>query len=242
MKYLRPIFALILTLYCNHTISATSLEEISDFAKNICDEIAQEGEIKRSKIMGKLQGQASGVAKLLGAKVGLDGSIEIDHEKYKGLPIENLPEQLSDARICRKDLSALLLKERREIESILLSRTRRCRMQIIVPQEKQKIASSMAVRGISEDCDDAVQYRLVLIDRYNSHYSQGRLTISMSGEWSSLVYIDPSWSGSHLLLKVISSSDYSKWKDGVRELPIGSKVYDDVLVIVGEHVSTSRQD
>jgi hypothetical protein len=86
------------------------LKEISDFAKEVCDEISAEGQITRSKIELKLNGNITGLAKALGLKAGAGGTYTRNNESYKGVPYEKLPEQMSDSRACKRELSGLRVK------------------------------------------------------------------------------------------------------------------------------------
>lgn len=94
---------------------AESLTDISSFAKDICDEISDGGEITRKQVEGTLEGKVGGVAKLLGASVGADGKIKVDNTLYKGLPYEKVPSQMADSRDCKKKLAIMLIEERNRI-------------------------------------------------------------------------------------------------------------------------------
>ena len=115
MKSLRSIVLLVGFVFSNF-IYATSLSEISVFAKEICDEISTIGSIKRTEVEGKISGKLDGIAKLLGASISAEGTIKLDDINYKGIPYEKLPEQMSDSRECKKSITMMLLKERQEIE------------------------------------------------------------------------------------------------------------------------------
>jgi hypothetical protein len=104
------LFVMILPFTCN----ATNFSEIASFAEKICDRVETSGTIESTKVMGQLTGEAKALIKLIGGTVGVDGSITIENTTYNGLPFEKLPDQMSDARECRKDL-ALVLLESREI-------------------------------------------------------------------------------------------------------------------------------
>lgn len=116
MKAIGLIFLFMNVIVCFPSY-ADSLEEISIFAKDICDEIRVEGVITREKIEGKLHGEVKGIAELLGASVGAEGIILVDELKYKGLPYEKLSDQMKDARDCRKQLATMLIQERKKVSS-----------------------------------------------------------------------------------------------------------------------------
>jgi len=122
MKLYSLIFGLFTVFTLVNPTHATSLTEIAAFSKEVCDEIATEGHIRRENIEGQLNGKLSGVAKLLGASVGVNGKIMIDDTTYKGIPYSALPNQMTDARECRKQLTLVLLKERQEVERIRVER------------------------------------------------------------------------------------------------------------------------
>lgn len=111
---MRPLILAFLLLSTN--LHATSLVEIAAFSKETCDKIKTDGKIRREQIEGSINGNISGVAKLLGASLDANGKIAIDETTYDGIPFEDIPDQLSDARSCRKEITKLLLKERQEIE------------------------------------------------------------------------------------------------------------------------------
>jgi len=98
--------------------SAESLSEISDFSRAICDKISASGTINRKKIEGSINADAKSVVKLIGGSVGIDGSITVENTEYEGLPYESLPEQMIDARDCRKEVARMLITERRVIEGM----------------------------------------------------------------------------------------------------------------------------
>jgi len=98
------------------------LSEISQFAGNICDKLSTSGSIERTKIVGSLTGNARALVKLIGGSIGVDGSVTVDNMNYDGLPYEMLPEQMSDARACRKEVAYMLLEQKSAIENIKKSR------------------------------------------------------------------------------------------------------------------------
>ena len=104
------------------TVQAESLDKISQFAKEICDEIKQEGKTKISKkdIEGKLINKDQQVANMIGAKI-TGGKITYGeaNEEYEGLPLTALPEQMSDSRDCKKEMAKMLLKERKKVKKKL---------------------------------------------------------------------------------------------------------------------------
>jgi len=94
-----------------------SLNDISKFAKEMCDEIRTEGKITRTEIEAQLGGNMGGVAKLLGASMGIDGRIKTENTDFSGLPYNELSKEMSSARQCRKELSTMLIKGRQELRS-----------------------------------------------------------------------------------------------------------------------------
>lgn len=97
---------------------AATFSEIADFAEKVCDRVETSGSIESTKVMGQLTGEAKALVKLIGGKVGIDGSITVENTTYKGLPFEKLPEQMSDARDCRKELALVLLEGREMVQRI----------------------------------------------------------------------------------------------------------------------------
>jgi hypothetical protein len=100
------------------TCNATNFSEIASFAERICDRVEASGTIESTKVMGQLTGEAKALIRLIGGTVGVDGSITIENTTYKGLPFDKLPEQMSDARECRKELALVLLEGREIVQRI----------------------------------------------------------------------------------------------------------------------------
>ena len=99
-------------------VQANSLSEISQFAGEICDKISTTGSIDRTQIVGSLNSKAQILNKLIGGAIGIDGSVAVDNMKYEGLPYEMLPEQMADARACRKKVAYMLLEQKNAIKKI----------------------------------------------------------------------------------------------------------------------------
>ena len=118
MKTLAVAATALLTSFAQVAFSE-SLDDISKFAREICDSIGTEGSITRQQIEGALDGEAKGTfVKLIGASLTADGRIKIDETHYYHLPHEALPAQMQDARACRKEIAELLLAERQVVEDI----------------------------------------------------------------------------------------------------------------------------
>ena len=107
------MIAALCSIFIPNDGSATeSLEEIRDFANDICTNI--EGSITRSAVEGKVTASSSAL-KLLGVNVSVDGTASVNNEKYKGIPFEKLPDDMKDPIKCKQELSTMMLKERSEI-------------------------------------------------------------------------------------------------------------------------------
>ncbi len=95
--------------------TAESLQSIVVFAKDICDDIIDEvgvdGKISRKQIEAKLEGSIGTVAKLIGAKLGVNGKLHLDETTYSGLPYEDLPGELRNSRECRQNLAVMLIEQ-----------------------------------------------------------------------------------------------------------------------------------
>lgn len=115
MKLL-PIVGLLLSSFFSGSLIAQSLSEISTFAAEICNEVAQSGDITKTKIEGNIEGKLSGVARLLGGSISSDGSVLIDETKYSGVPYEKLSGHLTSALECRRELAKILIEERRRVD------------------------------------------------------------------------------------------------------------------------------
>lgn len=101
--------------------NSASFEQITKFAENICDRVKTSGSIERTQIMGKLRGEAKTLVKLIGGEIGVDGSITVDNQRYDGIPLNDLPAQMTDARACRKELALMLLEREKAIQTIQTS-------------------------------------------------------------------------------------------------------------------------
>ena len=112
---IRIIFIFIFTF---NIIYAESLNNISKFANQICDEVKPKGFINRSEIKIKLSGQISPLSKILGVKLKSDGTYKINDTKFEGLPYQSIPKQMKDSRECKKEIVFLLLEERKFINKI----------------------------------------------------------------------------------------------------------------------------
>lgn len=128
----------IIFLFASHLVPAfaesSDLNAISLFAKDVCDEIAIGGSIRREQVEGNLGGKVSGIAKLIGAEAEADGSLTVEEQTYEGIPYGDLPEQMNNARECRLELTKLLLQERATVAH-LSART---------ASEKRRSAESIA--------------------------------------------------------------------------------------------------
>lgn len=105
--------AIALTISCY----AETLNDISTFAKSICDEVSLSGSINRSTIKAEIAGNIKPLSKLLGVKFNAKGMYTLNNTEYQGLPYDSLPEQMKDSRTCKKEISFLLLEERHRIQS-----------------------------------------------------------------------------------------------------------------------------
>lgn len=117
---MRIIVLLFLSVFPFNLVNATdSLEEISKFSKDICDEINPKGNKKISKadIEGRLEGDMGKIAKFIGVTLEADGKITYgeSNEEYEGLPLDSISEQMSDSRSCKKEISMMLIKERKKV-------------------------------------------------------------------------------------------------------------------------------
>lgn len=108
----------ILLSFASFTASSASLDEISNFAEKICDTISTKGTISSSELKAEIEGKISPkvLSKMLGANVRANGSYLHNGKEYDGLPYESLPEQMTSARECRKEVASMLIKERRNLQ------------------------------------------------------------------------------------------------------------------------------
>ena len=100
----------------SNLIYAESLNNISKFANQICDEIETNGSISRSEIKIKLSRRLSPLSKILGVRLNANGSYKINDTKFEGLPYESIPQQMKDLRECKKEIVFMLLEERNLID------------------------------------------------------------------------------------------------------------------------------
>jgi hypothetical protein len=120
---MKKIILLMLLFFSVNAFSAglnrEGLREISDFANDVCDQISAGGEITRSKIEVTLNGNMTGLAKALGLSAGANGIYTKDNEIFKGVPYEKLPDQMSDSRLCKRELAKILINERSSLKKNL---------------------------------------------------------------------------------------------------------------------------
>ncbi|MCG7539037.1 hypothetical protein [Pseudoalteromonas sp. OF7H-1] len=104
-------------VFISSSAMATSLDDINAFAHNICGKVETSGSISSIQVQAAIEGQINpkALAKILGGKIGANGSITINDTEYKGLPYDELPSQMSSARQCRKEVAFMLLEERRAL-------------------------------------------------------------------------------------------------------------------------------
>lgn len=110
---------LLFLMHAAFNAQADSLSEISNFSKEICDDIDTKGShtISKTEIQAKLEGEIGKVAKFIGAKIGADGKITIGENKveYDGLPYDSLSEQMTNSRSCKLEISKMLINERKKL-------------------------------------------------------------------------------------------------------------------------------
>lgn len=118
---MRLLVFVILSIVPFALLNADTLAEISQFAKEVCDDIKPQGnkKITKTELEGRLKGDMGRIAKFIGAQVGVDGKLTYGDtdEQYSGLPIGSLAAQMSDSRACKKEISKMLLGERKKILS-----------------------------------------------------------------------------------------------------------------------------
>ncbi len=102
---------------------ADSLMEISKFSKDICDDIETKGNriITKTDVKAQLKGKMGKIAKYIGADLGVDGKLTIGKtkEEYEGLPYESISEQMIDSRSCKREISKMLIQERKKVSKRL---------------------------------------------------------------------------------------------------------------------------
>ena len=94
---------------------AQTLSEIGTFSKNICDDIRTDGSILKKEVEVQLKSNIGGVAKVLGGSLAVDGSIRTGETSHTNIQYEELPEQMSDARDCRRELAKILISTAKHI-------------------------------------------------------------------------------------------------------------------------------
>lgn len=108
-----------LSILFSVNLYANSLSEISQFSKEVCDDIQASGSrnISKTDIETKLKGNIGRVAKMIGVDVGANGELTIGEtqEEYEGLPYESISEQMRDSRLCKLQISRMLIQERKKV-------------------------------------------------------------------------------------------------------------------------------
>ncbi|MBF4317390.1 hypothetical protein EAY30_21055, partial [Vibrio anguillarum] len=84
------IVMIILLMLPSYVQAISSLSEISQFAKEICEQIKANGSVSSTEVKAKLQGNAGTISKLIGAKIDGSGDFIVHNNIYKGIPYEEL--------------------------------------------------------------------------------------------------------------------------------------------------------
>mgnify|MGYP001545326776 CR=1 FL=1 len=95
-----------------------SLSEIKQLSYDICDKLSTRGTIERTEVIASLHGKGKALLKLIGGEINLNGSVKINNTEYDGLPYKMLPEQMTSARNCRKELASMLIMQTHKISEI----------------------------------------------------------------------------------------------------------------------------
>ena len=118
-----PLSSCALAALFSFNVYADSLAEISEFSKEICDDIKASGNrtITKTDVEAKLQGNIGKVAKYIGVDFGADGKLTIgdSKEEYEGLPYESISGQMNDSRSCKLEISKMLIRERKKVTARL---------------------------------------------------------------------------------------------------------------------------
>ncbi|MEZ9343393.1 hypothetical protein AB4165_12470 [Vibrio cyclitrophicus] len=110
------IVMIILLMLPSYVQATSSLSEISQFAKEICDQIEANGSVSSTEVKAKLQGNAGTISKLIGAKIDGSGDFIVHNNIYKGIPYEELSVQMLDSRDCKLQLAYSLIDRKKAIE------------------------------------------------------------------------------------------------------------------------------
>ncbi|OQQ06894.1 hypothetical protein BK410_16395 [Vibrio anguillarum] len=107
---------IILLMLPSYVQAISSLSEISQFAKEICEQIKANGSVSSTEVKAKLQGNAGTISKLIGAKIDGSGDFIVHNNIYKGIPYEELSVQMLDSRDCKLQLAYSLIDRKKAIE------------------------------------------------------------------------------------------------------------------------------
>ena len=103
--------------------TAGSLKEISDFARDICDDISPKGRKNNQmiNIEGRLAESKERIAELIGVQISSGGKATYGstNEEYEGLPFNSISEQMTDSRSCKKEITKMLIRERKKVQKRL---------------------------------------------------------------------------------------------------------------------------
>ncbi|MBF4364907.1 hypothetical protein, partial [Vibrio anguillarum] len=110
------IVMIILLMLPSYVQAISSLSEISQFAKEICEQIKANGSVSSTEVKAKLQGNAGTISKLIGAKIDGSGDFIVHNNIYKGIPYEELSVQMLDSRDCKLQLAYSLIDRKKAIE------------------------------------------------------------------------------------------------------------------------------
>lgn len=107
----------------NDKFSSDTLKEISNFARDICDDISPKGS-KKSQVLelkGRLAAEKARIAEIIGVEISAGGNATYGStkEEYEGLPINNISEQMTDSRACKKEITKMLIREMKKVHKRL---------------------------------------------------------------------------------------------------------------------------
>ena len=84
---------------------ADKYADVAQFAQSICGDIP-EGSLTRTSIQGKVEANASVIAKIISGDADVSGSKT--QEIYRGIPFDRLPDKIPTVSMCKLELVKIL--------------------------------------------------------------------------------------------------------------------------------------
>jgi len=105
---------------------------------------------------------------------------------------------------------------------------------ILYPEHNQKVDRHFIIKGKSSNINNATEsnYYIVMFDKDGDCYSQGKLNISKSGEWSKTLSVGEAWGDKTATIKVVSVPSHNNaiCTEDIKSLTKGVSLLTEVII------------